>query len=286
MRGYFVMAVLGVVAGCRPATDVAVDSSGVPVVTAKPDAAFGDVRYTLSEVAAAHPQARLRLAATTDDERVELSADDNDDLEDLIVVRVTKRETVVGGRSTTTDDEIRSIAEGGSHGGASRFAVVRAEDDARVTDVMRATRAVKGSGVAHTILSRRAPSARAPSRPRAGSGMSITCDWPSRAPRTHVALAKAVVEVVRDAEGVGRVRVVSAPAGGFRQAAAFCASTAELPPGAPDSAVDLHVEFQLGDRFACDTPGDDQMPQGAYTPNEMNARYGTLPSAGCDRFPR
>lgn len=284
MRAYLVVAVVGALTACRPAAHVAIDSGGVPVVTANPDAAFGALRPTLSEVAASHPAARLRLAATTDEERVELAADDNDDLEDLVVVRVTKRETVVAGQPTTTDDEIRSIAETGVHGTA-RFAVVRADDDARVSDVMRATRAIKGADVAHTILSRRAPSARAPSRLRDGTDIAITCDWPRRAPRAQVGSAKALVEVVRDAGGVGRVRVISAPAGGFRQAAAFCASTAELPASGPNSALQVHVEFEVGNYLQCATPGDDLVSVGMYSA-AGNSRYGTTPSSGCDRFPR
>lgn len=45
-------------------------------------------------------------------------------------------------------------------------AVVRADDDARVVDVVRAARAVGGAGFDHTILSRRLPSERTATRSR------------------------------------------------------------------------------------------------------------------------
>lgn len=182
---------------CRPVANVALDATGVPVIATAPDARFDDVRGTLAEVAARYRVARVHLAATVEDhadQHVELNAEDNDDLDVLLVVRVTKTSTVVGGYQANTDQEISSRTTSSLEGGASRFAVVRADDDARVADVMRATVA-------------------------------------------------------------GEV-------------------------------VPIEVEFELGNVFQCSEPGDDRMARGAYTPSEVHSTYGTLPSLGCDRFPR
>ncbi|MBS2012007.1 MAG: hypothetical protein JST00_03915 [Deltaproteobacteria bacterium] len=277
------------VGACRsPSPNVAVDSTGVPVLATADGALFGDVREQVAELASRHAKLRVEHGggAGGASESVELAALDDDDLGALVVVRVMRAGAIVAGEPVVDDEAIAlASSRGRVAAGGARFAVVRADSDAFVTDVMRVLRVVRTAGFAHTVLSAREPDARTPVYATTRGAVALPCGWPSRAPKSPVGAARALVRVGQHASGIGTVEVLSAPQGGFRQAAAFCASVATLPHRA-EKELEIVVEFVEGDRFPCTTPGSDRMSQGAYTMNEVNATYGTLPSAGCDRFPR
>ena len=151
-------------AACRaPSARVAVDAAGVPVVDAPDGTLFRDLREPLADLARRHSTVRLASPGRSGgNDRVELTALDDDDLEALVVVHVRRGAVFVAGQPAATDEEIAAAASTAARSARARFAVVRSDDDVFVSDLLRVTKTLAESGFAHTIVSVREPTRRSP----------------------------------------------------------------------------------------------------------------------------
>jgi hypothetical protein len=214
-------------------------------VSGRGDVRFRDKRAEVALLATAWSGVRLATldGATEDTETVDLPLTEKADaVETLLVVGIFDGFTRVGSIRTTSESEL--IAAAAPFARSKRpVALMRVDDQARLSDVVQAARALSTAGLPVRVLGSISPTEVPPAR------RWDACPFPAASDAAGIDNAMVVVTVDDDGTGhPGVVHVLRSPGLGFPWAAAVCASQQKFDPtsapvGTPRFGHGLGIHF-------------------------------------------